>query len=380
MNTLKMTSTDLRLLNREAVFSFLYAQKKTTKQELALSLRLSMPTIHQNLQELESLGLLMEAGLAESTGGRKARLLQFNGRARAALGLEILKDQVRLLAVDLYGNLLQEQVYQEPFVPNASYLNKLSAFTVHGVDALSMPPENLLGINIAVQALTAPDGSRVTYSKIYDFSQLTADFLQPYLPLPCRLIHDTAAAAFAELWFHKNLQNAVVLMLNRNLGGALILNGQVFQGVSLTSDALEHLCLEPWGETCYCGQKGCMETLCSAEALQKLAGEPLDSFFTKLRQGSAAQKAIWEQYLQKLALGIHNIRSLFDVDFIIGGFLLPYITEEDFLNLKEKVQARCPLPAQCVSLHRGRCGPQAAATGAALLLVEKFLQSTGFRL
>lgn len=55
------------------------------------------------------------------------------------------------------------------------------------------------------------------------------------LPFPCHLVHDSKAAADLELWNHPKLDSALVFLLNRNLGGAVITNHSVHQGFPCTA-------------------------------------------------------------------------------------------------------------------------------------------------
>ena len=87
--------------------------------------------------------------------------------------------------------------------------------------------------------------------KLDDFSR--------YLPYPCYLEHDSKSAAFLELWNHPELDSAVIILLNRNLGGGIITNHQIHQGISMHSGTLEHMCINPDGPLCYCGSRGCLE-------------------------------------------------------------------------------------------------------------------------
>ena len=66
----------------------------------------------------------------------------------------------------------------------------------------------------------------------------------------------------------QQFSDAVVLLLNKNLGSALVIHGEVHQGKSMHSGTIEHMCIVPDGKPCYCGGKGCLETYCSAESLQ----------------------------------------------------------------------------------------------------------------
>jgi len=52
------TTTDLKLINRNKVYQYIYEQGKVSKQDLVAALGLSLPTVSQNLTELFDMGLL----------------------------------------------------------------------------------------------------------------------------------------------------------------------------------------------------------------------------------------------------------------------------------------------------------------------------------
>lgn len=81
-----------------------------------------------------------------------------------------------------------------------------------------------LGVGIAIQGLVSSDGQSITYSAIWDCAGTLIDDICRFINYPCQLIHDSEAAAFAELWFSKNIKNAVYLFQSKNLGGAVIIN------------------------------------------------------------------------------------------------------------------------------------------------------------
>lgn len=375
----KVTSTDLKRFNFGNVFAEVYSKRELSKQSLAGSLHLSMPTVNQALKRMDELRLIRRDGLFQSTGGRRAQIYRFNSTARIAVGAELLKGQLRILACDLFGNIISELTVPEPFAATEQYYKKLGGYIDRFVHALDYPREDVLGAMVSVQGLLSADGV-VSYSEIYNCIGLSAADLQPYIPLPCFLVHDSESSAFAELWFRPEIREGVLLILNRYFGGALMLDGKVYQGKAFPSGILEHICLDPNGPPCYCGKRGCIETFCSADSLRRQAGEGLDTFFFHLRQGDAARRKIWDEYLQYLALAIDNIRTLIDCDFIIGGDLLHSMEDEDFAHLERLVQARCSFSTQPFHLCRSCCGAKAAALGAALLLVEQFLTDTGFNM
>lgn len=376
----KITSRDLKELNSQTVFSEVYALTKTSKQELAYLLHLSMPTINQNLKMMEEMNFITRDGRYESTGGRKAQIISFNSHAKISIGVELLKESVRILAIDLYGTVLKEHLYPCVFSFDDAYFRNFGAQVNAFIYSLQIAKEAVLGVKITIQGLLSMDSQAVVYAQILACTGMTVTDFQKHIDFPCSLVHDTEASAFAELWFCPEIKDAVLFMFNRDFGGSLIINGETYRGKSLTGGVIEHLSIAADGPACYCGKKGCLGAFCSLNALREQADEEIDSFFSHLRNGDRKRKAIWDQYLSYICQGIDNIRMIVDCDFIFAGHLFPYFTEDDFLQLEKMVHERCVFSSNQFHIHKSRCGTQAPAMGAALLLVENYLISCGFQI
>lgn len=196
------------------------------------------------------------------------------------------------------------------------------------------------------------------------------------IPYPCRLEHDSKAAAYLELWNHQELDNAIVFLLNKNLGGAIITNHRVHQGLEMHSGTIEHLCIDPDGPLCYCGSRRCLETYCSANALESAAKVSAASFFESLRNKSNPQfQELWEDYLNHLAFAMRNLTMVIDSPVIISGYLAPYFIEKDIDDLIEKINVNSPFSFGRERIIVGTHGQYTPAVGASLYYIEKFLES-----
>lgn len=201
------------------------------------------------------------------------------------------------------------------------------------------------------------------------------DFSQ-YLPYPCHLEHDSKSAACLELWNHPELDSAVVFLLNRNMGGAVITNRQIHQGSSMHSGAIEHMCIDPDGPLCYCGNRGCLETYCSANSLEQSAGLPVKEFFPLLREKNSPQLTqIWEDYLNHLSFAMKNLNLVIDAPMIISGYLAPYFIEEDIDYLLKRINSSSPFALKKDHIFVGIHGQYTPAIGAALFYIEQFIQA-----
>ena len=100
--------SDVKRQNRQRIAKYILEKKQTSRQELAKALGYSMPTVFANVNELIEQGFVCEAGEYGSTGGRKAKVLTINRNHRSVMGLDITKRHIRMLLLDITGEILKE--------------------------------------------------------------------------------------------------------------------------------------------------------------------------------------------------------------------------------------------------------------------------------
>lgn len=371
----RLTPIELKKINHKKVYDYIYETRLTSKLAISKALELSLPTVAQHLADFIESGLVEKRGEYESTGGRKAQMIRCNAVARIAIGIEILKESVQIVALDLYGATLKEDELILQFSNEEVYYQQLGSWTNQFIHSLDHPMDLILGVGISLQGLVSPDGETITFSEILQCTGTRRGAFQQYLELPCHLIHDTEAASLAEIWSNPDIVNAVYLALNRNFGGAMILNNRVLRGRELCGGIIEHMCLSPDGPTCYCGKQGCIETYCSADSLKNAAHMELPEFFSRVHGGDPRCCKLWRNYLRHLAIAVDNIRMIADFDFILGGFLIQFMDEADVELLTKYVKEQCAFETPDFTFRISRNGSKSAKIGAALTLVEQFLSS-----
>lgn len=374
MSNSGMTTIEVKRINRSKVYQMIYEKRSISKQDLAQELHMGLTTVTQNLKALEEDGWIHRTGYYESTGGRKAQAIEIVPNARTTIGVFILKRSILLVAVDLYSNVMQQKTVTETFSATETYYQFLGKEVMRFANHVESNPDKISGVGIAIQGILSPDRSKIQYGKLLQHTGLNTADLTRYIPYPCFTEHDSKAAAFAEIWNQPQLSDAVVFLLNKNLGSALVIHGEVHQGKSMHSGTVEHMCIVPNGTPCYCGGKGCLETYCSAESLQsQIHGNSFESFFQSVRENEPKSKAIWEMYLSKLAAAIQNVNTVIDSDVILSGFLVPYLTEADLEFLKQKITEPPFFAERDITIQLGKHGEFAPAIGAALPFVKRII-------
>ncbi|WP_340021361.1 ROK family transcriptional regulator [Paenibacillus sp. FSL K6-1096] len=374
MATHRLNSMEVKRMNRNAIYRYLYHRESTSIQEIAQALNLSLPTVTQNLKELQEKELIVETGLFESTGGRKAKSLACNSVAGYALGLDVTRNHVGIVMIDLSGKVVRNVRNLFPFANEEAYFQGVGRLVEEFTEECGIDRSRILGAGIALPAILTGDRQSVSYATVIDFKGGHVQRFAEYIPYPCILSNDANAAGFTELWGEQDMHNVVYLSLNNSVGGSFIVDNQIYAGKNHRAGEFGHMTVVPGGRTCYCGQKGCVDAYCSARILSDSTGGSIVEFFRLLGEGHEPQRVIWEEYRDYLVVAINNLRMLYDCDVILGGYAGAYM--EDYLeSLQELAAAKNTFEPDGSYLRVCKYKLEATAVGAAMELVTDFIDT-----
>lgn len=363
---------------KSQVYHYIYKERRTSRNEIAEALGLSLPTVAQNLKELLEEDLIEKNGYFQSTGGRKRNVYSCTSNIHIAIGAHIVKNHLRLVAVDLYGTVLKRAYITERYEHSQKYYRNFARHVNTFVKSLKISNKRILGVGIAIAALLSRDRQSVTKSALLGTDEATLADFREFLEFPCQIFHDSEAAAGAELWFSPEISDAMYLGLNNYLNGMLIANGKIHVGKEYSGGLVEHMILYPGGRQCYCGKKGCLTTYCSANVLfEDGDNEVRDEFFRKLRSGDREENRKWSEFLSDLAIAIGSLSALLDCDIILGGTLGAYMTDEDIARLQKLVRNDSIYAPSTDFIRQGHQDVDICACGAAIAYIEEFIESVG---
>ena len=368
-----ITPNQIKENNRNLIYQYIYRNHNVSQQDISYDLHLSRPTVTTNLSSLEDDGLITKNGqISTEYVGRKASAYTIVPDYRIAIGVELLRKEVKMIAVNLYGEKILHSVYEIPYENEDLYFQKVCQKILSFKNSIGLSDKQLLGVGFAMQGLISPDSNIVLYGKILECSGLSINAFTKYLPYPCSFIHDADSAAIAELWISPNLNDAFYLSLSHHLGASLIIDRKLISGDHGHNSTIEHIQMEPNGKLCYCGKHGCMETLCSLHSLLN-EHETIECFFKKVRNNEEAPLKRWHTYLQHLSKAINLLHLIYDKTFILGGYLAPYLLESDLTFLYEEIEKLTPFPETSDFLQISKMPKHNITIGAALPYIQKFL-------
>ena len=368
-------SLELKQKNRNNIYRLIHRNGCVSKQMIVNELGLSLPTVTQNLVELKEEGLVCEQGSFGNTGGRRARGYAVVPEARLSVGVDINRQHCSAVLVDLCGKILAQKREYRLFENTKAYYRDAASMVEALLSECSVSPDQVLGVGIALQGIIAPGGNRVAYGEILNLTGETIQRIGRDLPYPKVLLHDSDMAAFAEQWSSGLIDRAFYLSLSTNLGGALIDASAVHPEGDFGLGRIEHMTLVPDGRRCYCGQSGCADAYCSTTVLTEATEDGrLSTFFRELEAGNEATAAVWDDYLNKLAIVLNNACMLFDCPVVLGGYLGEYL--DPYMDeLKRRAYRRNSFDRDRDYLSLGTVRQEPVAVGAALQYVELFLAS-----
>ena len=209
--------------------------------------------------------------------------------------------------------------------------------------------------------------------------------------VPVYLGNDANCAAVGEYWAGaaKGCDPVVLVTLGTGIGGGMIAGGKLFTGFANSGMEVGHMVVQPDGNPCGCGGRGCWETYGSATALIRLTRREMErdrsselwalvdgdpsrvqgrTPFQAARLGDEAGKRVLSEYLRGLSTGMINLVNILQPEIIcLGGGVSN--AEDDLLldPLRELVWQGCFDKNYHVRIERASLGNDAGVVGAALL-------------
>lgn len=303
------------------ILDYMLNNGNISKAGLAKELNLSMPTVLSNVNELMDKGIVAEMGESESTGGRKAVLIGLKKDYRYALGVNITAHHIGMVLVNFCGEVIKQEHTRMKFDTDLSYYSNLAAM-LEGFCKPEVSLNKVLGTGISLPGIINQKEKILVKSHALQLENYSLKVMEQMFNMPVYFENDANAAMLAEN--PNKLENSVYLSLNNTLGGAVCIDGSLFTGKNRKAGEFGHMVLFPGGRKCYCGKSGCADAYCAASVLTNGGREKLEDFMEGINTNPDLA-AVWDEYLENLAILISNLRMSFDTDIILGGDVGGYL-------------------------------------------------------
>jgi glucokinase-like ROK family protein len=251
------------------VLKTIYDGGPISRADLSRTTNLTAPTISDVVSDLMEQGLVEEVGYGPSTGGKRPILLSLVDDSRHLIGLDLARGDFRGAVINLRG-----EIQHRMELPLSDQGGDKALLTVYELlDALlEQATSPLLGIGIGAPGLVDAENGVIHRAVNVDWEDVPLrDLLQARYDLPVYMANDCQVAALAEYTFgeREGIRDLVVINVGWGIGAGIILDGQLLHGNPSGAGEIGHVVVEPGGEPCQCGNRGCLETVASSRTITR---------------------------------------------------------------------------------------------------------------
>lgn len=205
--------------------------------------------------------------------------------------------------------------------------------------------EEIEAVGIGVPGTANKQTGNVEYANNLGFyDEPVVARMESLLPgKPIRFDNDANAAAWGEFiaGCGRGCKSMLAVTLGTGIGGGIILNGRLFEGVNYGAGEFGHFVIDQNGVLCNCGRRGCFEAYASATALIAQTREAMKenpksllwslckgeisqveakTLFDGVRQKDETAERVFHQYVRYLGCGLVSLINIFQPELIcLGG-------------------------------------------------------------
>jgi predicted NBD/HSP70 family sugar kinase len=341
----------LRHRNRQRVITVLRTQGRISQADIARATGLSRTTISTVVGELKDLGLVSYVNGKEShpRGGRPAVQLVLQNPEQVVVGIDFGHSHVAVALADLAHNVLAERRWDLD-VNNRAVTALDTAARMFGDlrTELGIELRNVIGAGIGipgpVDRARGKSGSATILPGWVDL-RIAAEMTER-LGLPVEIENDANLGALAELTWGagKDCSNFAYIKAATGIGAGIVIDGRLLRGATGTAGEIGHTTLDEGGALCYCGNRGCLETVASGPAILHLVGPVGGETLTLARlvelalNGDLRCRRAISDAGREIGVAIAGLCNLINPERVIVGGLLSKTGEVLLQPLRESIR------------------------------------------
>jgi predicted NBD/HSP70 family sugar kinase len=261
----------LALTTRGRLFAEILTAGPLSRTQLAQRSGLSQSTVTKVVNPMIEAGFVAETGEQSVGIGRPQRLLEVAANRRAAIGVKIGPGAVTGVLTDLRAQVIDQRA--RPLTAGHDPSAALSAAAAVVWDLLAGHPEareKLIGVGVGLGGHVSAEEGRVIRSGVLGWTGVEVSApLAAATGLPTVAANDVDALAVAERWFGagRGVDGFALVTVGPGIGCGLFLRGELVTGAGGLAGELGHIPMLADGAECTCGNRGCLETLASDDAV-----------------------------------------------------------------------------------------------------------------
>lgn len=376
--------------------------RSVSRSELTDVLGVSRSKTSLEVGRLLEAGLLVEDGLAESEGGRRSSLLRIPRSAGLIAAVDLGATSIDVALSTLGSEIVAQRgetadVREGPKVVLGRVKELLEGLIAEqGADR-----HDVRAIGVGVPGPVEQASGLLRSPPImpgWDRFPIRDAFAGEYAA-PVFVDNDVNVMALGEHWggVAKGVDNLLLVKIGTGIGGGIIADGRLYRGIQGCAGDIGHICADPEGPVCTCGNRGCLEAMAAAPAIVRKAersardGESPVLAAVLREKGELSARDVGE------AAGVGDYRALEIIresGRLVGGVLATLVSTLNpslivigggvanighslLAEIRSTVYSRSlPLATRNLPIVLSELEGAAGVTGASVLAAEGVLQTT----
>jgi predicted NBD/HSP70 family sugar kinase len=341
----------LRDRNRERVVGALRERGHISQSEIARMTGLSRTTVHTLVTELKDSGVVheVETGVPDFRGGRPAVLLMLRDSSLAVVGIDFGHSHVGVAVANIGHDVLAERRCDLDVSHDAkAALDTATRMVEEVLTEARVERKSVIGAGIGIpgpldRALGAAGSATILPG--WTGIRIRSD-MRDRLAMPVEIENDANLGALAELTWGagRDCSNFAYIKAATGIGAGLVVDGRLLRGASGTAGEIGHTTLDESGALCYCGNRGCLETVASGPAILQLVGQgehgtlTLERVIELAAEGDVRCRRAISDAGREIGVAVAGLCNLINPERVIVGGLLSRANDVLLQPLRESIR------------------------------------------
>jgi len=343
----------IRGINQSTLLNLIRTHTSISRPQLATLSGLSLVTVVKIVSILLERGLILEKDYAESTGGRRAGLLEINLEGGFVVGLIPQPESLTGTILNLNSDPVLTRQWDLPIQGNYPLALVLIAQCVEELlQESNIHRDKIIGIGFGMSGLIdAEHGCCIDATMLGWKSVEISRPLEERLGIPVFIDNDVNCLTVYEKLFGQGqaYEHFLVVAIGRGVGLGIITNGDLYRGAFGGAGELGHTVVATEGRLCDCGNRGCLEAYVSFSGILKNYLEyvrvtaynltidtqqpTLLEIIDRARMGDEAAKAAMQRAGVLLGVSLANLVNIFNPECIVlSSPDLNILTDNSFIS------------------------------------------------
>ena len=357
----------LRERNRERVIGALREQGHTSQADIARVTGLSRTTVSNLVAELKVSGLVGELEVSAADprgvhGGRPAVQLTLRDTSKAVVGIDFGHSHVQVAVANLAHNVLAERIRYLDVNHQATEAFDASVAMVDDVlEEAGYRRACIIGAGIGIPGpIDRVSGTAGSASILPGWVGLRiGEEIERRLGLPVEIENDANLGALAELTWGAGRECSTFAYIKAatGIGAGIVIDGKLLRGASGTAGEIGHTTLDEGGALCYCGNRGCLETVASGPAIVGLVRSSsaesltLADVIDRAASGDVRCRRALSDAGREIGVAVAGLCNLINPERVVVGGLLSRAGELVLGPIRESIQRYAVhAAAECVQV------------------------------